>query len=409
MKASHRAFTAGVLFLVAGVSWPALADLAVTGTGDPARDVPAVQAAVDQGGRITLRGTFGFGERGQVRIGRDVEIVGSDGARVEGGLWTFHSPRPEVLPPPRPGPRIAIRNLHFDGALHTPIRIEHASALELSGNRITGVRPRPTEAPEVPQAHAGILLGPGYGERGKPDDRFKGVLSGSVRIENNVIDLATPEPVRTLGHGVFGTWMIGADVTVTGNTVANVSRNAIEFIDNYRDAAGHGRVRVAGNRISAPERGFAWPGPNRPNGVVVGYFWDEPAAHDPAQSVPMEVTANLIDLLGEESRAVVVLANGVQVRDNTITAAASRTALVWVAGSGAELSGNVFRGVGTTAVSISPFRTLTGSRNRLAGNDLREFKGSDTVIFNGGASDNECVGPAGMLKVADYGVRNRCR
>src|SRR5438045_5604684 len=32
----------------------------VTGTGDPTIDVPAVQAAVDQGGRVVLKGHFSF-------------------------------------------------------------------------------------------------------------------------------------------------------------------------------------------------------------------------------------------------------------------------------------------------------------------------------------------------------------
>jgi hypothetical protein len=41
---------------------PALAaqSVMVIGTGDPNVDVPAVQAAVDQGGRVVLKGHFSF-------------------------------------------------------------------------------------------------------------------------------------------------------------------------------------------------------------------------------------------------------------------------------------------------------------------------------------------------------------
>jgi hypothetical protein len=41
-------------------SLPALADVVLIGTGDPAADVPAVQAAVDAGGIVQLQGTFSF-------------------------------------------------------------------------------------------------------------------------------------------------------------------------------------------------------------------------------------------------------------------------------------------------------------------------------------------------------------
>jgi len=41
---------------------PVLADSTVVGTGNPARDVAAVQAAVDAGGTVTLIGLFNFGE-----------------------------------------------------------------------------------------------------------------------------------------------------------------------------------------------------------------------------------------------------------------------------------------------------------------------------------------------------------
>ena len=52
-------------FIAAGVTLAFAAtataqDIEVVGTGDPIVDVPAVQAAVDQGGRVILKGHFSF-------------------------------------------------------------------------------------------------------------------------------------------------------------------------------------------------------------------------------------------------------------------------------------------------------------------------------------------------------------
>src|SRR2546421_11443099 len=48
----------GTVVAVAGIM--AAQPVVVTGTGDPNVDVPAVQAAVDQGGRVVLMGHFSF-------------------------------------------------------------------------------------------------------------------------------------------------------------------------------------------------------------------------------------------------------------------------------------------------------------------------------------------------------------
>ncbi len=87
----------------------ALAQAVVVGQGNPSIDVPAVQAAVDQGGSVLLVGTFDFGDTGRVVLSKDVAISGeadSSGApttTVIGGDWTFFSPLPATLPPSEAG------------------------------------------------------------------------------------------------------------------------------------------------------------------------------------------------------------------------------------------------------------------------------------------------------------------
>ena len=89
-----------------------------------------------------MEGTFDFGDKGRVNITKDVKIVGeadnkgSPLTKLKGGLWTLHSPLPAQLPPEIPGPKITIQNIHFDGALWTPIHLAYSS-----GTIITGMEP----------------------------------------------------------------------------------------------------------------------------------------------------------------------------------------------------------------------------------------------------------------------------
>ena len=160
---------------------------------EPIAFLRAIAAALPDGGRVVLAGTFDFGERGRVTLTRDVEIVGRDGATIRGGFFTFMSPVPATLPPAGPGPRIAIRDLAFTGALWSPINVGHASALVVSGNRISALRPHPLPMPNIPEGRtqAGVLYGEAWAQ-GLKDRRYvPGVFTGRVIIERNVIDVRT--------------------------------------------------------------------------------------------------------------------------------------------------------------------------------------------------------------------------
>src|SRR5258708_3604832 len=92
----------------------------VVGTGDANRDVPAVQAAVDQGGEVLLRGHFSFdrppsapnalGFPHEVLVSREVAISGTQDERgemttIEGGDVPFDVEAP--------GARVTIQGLRF--------------------------------------------------------------------------------------------------------------------------------------------------------------------------------------------------------------------------------------------------------------------------------------------------------
>src|SRR3989304_3006901 len=170
MKKSARSYYTLTLTLVcivlplAPLAGAESQSVAVEGKSDPAVDVQAVQKAVDRGGTVLLKGRFDLGDKGSVTITKDVNVLGETDERgaprttIRGGYYAFHSSlTTQTLPPP--GPKITIKNIHFDGALWAPIRLAYASGVTIAGNRITGVRPHPApDRPEIGLQH-GILGG----------------------------------------------------------------------------------------------------------------------------------------------------------------------------------------------------------------------------------------------------------
>src|SRR3989475_13068768 len=94
----------------------------VGGQNNPAVDVPAVQATVDQGGSVLLVGTFDFGEAGRVLLRNDVDISGeivgnaTPVTTIHGGGWAFFSPLPAQKPPTHPSPKNPVQYHPFHGA-----------------------------------------------------------------------------------------------------------------------------------------------------------------------------------------------------------------------------------------------------------------------------------------------------
>ena len=412
MKCTFAAAIAALSVMLTGCTGLPLGGTSVTATGDPARDLPAVQAAVDRGGTVVLSGNFDFGDRGRVSIRRDVEIVGRPGATIRGGFWPLHSPLPVVLPAATPGPKIAIRNLHFDGALWSAINIGHASGLEITGNRISGVRPHPLALPGIAegQVQAGIFYGVGWAKSDMDTRRYlPGVFTGYVVIRDNVVEMQEGDPSRTLGYGVFGQWTTGVHATIEGNTIRNTTRTGIEAIDHYRGSDGHGSIRIAGNHVTAAEQGIPFPSPLTANALLVGYFSDRSAALDPTRYVDIEVTGNLLETWAPSSFGIGVLSNGAHVIDNTITVHGAKALGANIPASEVEFRGNRVAGQGAAAVAVNPLTVMTASRNRLVDNDFSGFQPAQShVVFGKGSEDNACSGRQFIIKISDEGLRNRC-
>ena len=127
--------------------------ITLVGTGDPRVDVPAVQAAVDQGGRVVLKGHFSFdapptvaeppsgllysaAALGTILVSKTVAISGTrddqgEMTSIEGGTNPFYVEAP--------GAHVTIQGLHFIHSKACVIRVVAASGLVIASNRIEGI------------------------------------------------------------------------------------------------------------------------------------------------------------------------------------------------------------------------------------------------------------------------------
>src|SRR5713226_3817156 len=135
--------TAGVTVALAAAA--AAQDITVVGTGDPAVDIPAVQAAVDQGGRVVLKGHFSFDSPPTVPeqpAGTDVgdmgvvfgmvlvsKAVAISGTRDDQGEMTSIEAGTNPFYVEAPGAHITIQGLHFIHPKTFAIRVVAASGL----------------------------------------------------------------------------------------------------------------------------------------------------------------------------------------------------------------------------------------------------------------------------------------
>jgi len=404
--------TAGLLiFLVAAGTLYAY-DSVVTGNNNPKLDVKAVQDAVDKGGSALLKGTFNFGQKGQVKIINDIEIVGESDSKgrpltkIMGGFWTFHSPLPSTdLPLPGPGPKMKIKNIHFDGATWTPMHFPYTSGAEISGNKITNVHPFPIPIKwpggEKLLVTAGVLLGTRFAHREKI---LPGATTGNLIVTDNNIDLRCKNPKMTMGQGVFFLWTWGATIEIKRNKIRNVSRNSIESLDNYLDEEGRGSVIVAENNVVTPTVGVPFPSPTTPNGIVVGWFLDRTGGSDPSRNSKITVIRNFVQTNGETSGGIISLADGTSVLGNRVEVkSGSKSKGIIQLGSNAFIARNKIDGSGGWALQATPWKDLKSDGNTFAWNDLSEFKGSTTDFLCLG-NKNTFIGPS--CKVVDKGKGN---
>jgi hypothetical protein len=236
----------------------------VIGAGDPSVDIPAVQAAVDQGGQVTLTGRFSFNAppttpAGKtysriVTISKDVMISGTPDmqgamAEIDGGNWPFHVDAP--------GARVTIRGLHFTHSMGGAIWIYAAGGLAITGCSFESVVATVEFGVEGGQANpvaSAIFIGTDPHPVSAANPGMPGNFSGTFLISNNYMDIGASATTQTLGITMFAVGKSPdseVDFYISGNTIMNVSEPAI----NFRYVGG--RAHAERNTITTGSQGAA--------------------------------------------------------------------------------------------------------------------------------------------------------
>src|SRR5215469_5610986 len=215
----------------------AAAQTVVVGTGNPDIDVPAVQAAVDQGGDVVLKGHFSFdrspmiptnpaGEPpAMVLVSKAVAISGARGDHDDDGELTRIDAGTIPFYVEAPGAHVSIQGLRFIRPKKNAFLVYAVSGLVIASCKIEGV---------VPVNNSGVGIGietisspPTPMNPGKPEN-----ISGTLFIVNNVIDVAGGTALdNTLGVLMFSVGVPGAqvDVHISGNTIRNTTQRSINL------------------------------------------------------------------------------------------------------------------------------------------------------------------------------------
>jgi hypothetical protein len=403
-KLAWRFFAAFATVLAWAVS--GAAQTVVVGTGDPNIDVPAVQAAVDQGGNVILKGRFSFnkpptvptatafvGGLATVVVWKAVAISGPENdemATIEGGTTPFYVDAP--------GARVTIRGLRFIRPRGDAIFVYAAGGLVIASCKIEGIEPLPTigEGDGIDIITSSGIPMPT--NPGKPEN-----ISGTLLIANNDIDLAGGTALdNTVGVLVFSVGVPGAEVEayVSGNKIINTTEPAINFrrVD--------GRVYVERNVITTSSiSSQKAPGPEAIRVANIGSYL---IAHNSIDCRWVDAEAKGIGVFSQIAdwpmeRAIVV--------DNDVTMTPPEGTIFGPFSAGINIRGfaqsnvvlnNRIRGRARAALSVEVFKGGIPGSNALVLNRFDDFEASVADVFVGDLVTNtRIVGPG---TIEDHGI-----
>jgi hypothetical protein len=423
MKSNHSEkrfwrFTCGrwisvafIFVLAAAAQSTAAQSTVVVGTGNPEIDVPAVQAAVNNGGIVILQGHFSFnrpptvptaasdGGLAMVLVshavaisgaGDDDTVVDDEIATIEGGTTPFYVNAP--------GQGVSIEGLRFVSPTHDAIFVYAVNGLTISSCRIQGIVPSPG-APGNPGIDVSTTGGPvpTPAKPGHPENIY-----GTISITNNKLDLTGGGSLgNTLGINVFSVGQSPnkeADIYVSGNHISNVTEPAI----NFRRIAG--QVHVEHNMLTTGE--VAGASPEVIRAVNTGTYL---IAHNLINCQWGDPQAKGIAVF---SQVAVWPIQGASVLDNEVVMSPPPDTVFGNLSAAIEIRGfaqnnvvahNLIRGRARAALAIDPFNGGFPGDNSLIRNRVEDFEATAADVFIGvGVTNTLIVGDQGTIE--DLGI-----
>ena len=368
----------------------------VVGTGDPAIDVAAVQAAVDQGGDVILKGHFSFRTSptvvvplvgypsATVLVSKGVTITGAREDRDDGEMTTINGGSIPFFVS-APGARVSIKRLRFVRPISDAVLVYAVSGLDITSCRIEGLEPFQHAAEGIGINTSGNPPTPS--RPGKPEN-----VSGTLRVAGNDIDAGGTGVDNTLGIVVLsvGTARTPVQLQVSGNTITNSTERAINLYQVGGEAlvdrnaittsaiagaaggiapdaihiTGSGLYRVTHNSVhSRWAKGAAIR--------VHSQFAAWPIAHAVVENNDVYMDAPAGTVFGTNSAGIDIWGNA---RDNLVTH-------------------NKIRGRARAALAANVFNGGVPANNSFINNRFRGFEASVADVFVGpGATGTRIVG-----------------
>lgn len=395
-----------VIAVVIALATSALAQATVViGTGNPDVDVPAVQAAVNLGGKVVLRGHFSFDKPPTIPIAPDLHLspatilisnavvisgatdVRDDMTSIGAGTIPFYVDAP--------GASVTIQNLRFLRPTNSAIVVYAASGLTIASCRIEGLVPLPNPNSGIWIASSTVVPTPS--QPGHPE-----IISGRILIANNDLDLTGGTATdNVLGITTFSAGVLPdgeVDLYITGNRIRNITEPAV----NLRRIGG--RVHVEGNVITT---GPVSAG-TRPEAIRAVNIGSYVIAHNVIHSEWPDPDAIGIGVFSQVADWPI----SAEVVDNEVTMSPPEGVLFGDFSAGIDIRGfaignvvadNIIRGRARAAVAVDVFNGGTPGNTVFVLNRFDDFDASVAgVIVGNGVSDTLILGQKSTVN--DQGI-----
>jgi hypothetical protein len=385
MQTARTSFITGIV-IAAAFAGPIAAQAVVVGTGNPDIDVAAVQAAVDRGGSVVLRGHFSFENPPTVHGGLPdltAMILISKETTIS-GTWDEHGEMTTITGGEisflveAHGAPIRIERLRFVHPKRFAIFVDAVSGLTIESCIVESVDPLPPPSnPTGLTFVSGIYVSTQLDGPNRDRTGNAGNVSGKLSILNNQISV---NGTADEGMGITA-WLVGlpenpVELKISGNTILNSTQKGI----NVKQIGGS--VGIEDNIIASS---VVYTGPAR--GFISGIHCGGSGSY--------VVARNRIDVADPNAAGIRLRAIGdldapieqATITDNDVTMSVPENLGLGVRSAGIEImglargnvvDGNRVRGRARGVLSLAPDKSGNPVGNTLARNDGKNLISSQS-------------------------------